>query len=601
MIKKITLLLYIFFTVNSQLQGQNVTFYEQMNGRYDFTFVGNTLNTGENNVQATLSYLTTSSANLNLGPDDLVYKAYLYWAGSGTGDLNVKLNGENISASRTFSHSRNINGTLFHFFGAFADITDLVQNTGNGVYTFSDLDIVADLSAHFIYRTNFSGWAIVIVYENTNLPLNQINIYDGMEGIPNEINITLDNLNVIDNIGSKIGFLAWEGDSQWAENETLQINNNILSNPPLNPANNAFNSTNSITGSNQLYNMDLDIFPAENNIAIGDVSADIKLTSGSLIGGDFVLINTIITKFNSQLPDATIGIDNYEATCNSRTINIDFTVSNINSTDFLPANTPITFYIDGTPIGTTYTLNDIPIDGNESQSLTLTIPNTFGLNFTLTTIVDDSGNGTGIITELIETNNTFEILVDLNVSPSFNALSNIRTCNLGLTKGIFDFSSYEELVKTNPLHEVSFHESLEDANQNLNPIFNTFNFEAITTPKEIYVRINDGECFVVTQFLLETYNCPPVIYNAVSTNNDGMNDNFFIDGLRDIFINFELLIFNRWGKHLWTGNNNKPDWNGYVSEGISSKQAPEGTYYYILYLNDPDYTEPLTGYLYLTR
>src|SRR5690606_41829176 len=70
-----------------------------------------------------------------------------------------------------------------------------------------------------------------------------------------------------------------------------------------------------------------------------------------------------------------------------------------------------------------------------------------------------------------------------------------------------------------------------------------------------YTTLFRSECFVVTQFLLETYNCPPVIYNAVSTNNDGMNDNFFIDGLRDIFINFELLIFNRWGKHLWTGNN----------------------------------------------
>ena len=601
MFKKFTFIFFIIFLANPLLQGQNVTFYEQINGRYDFTFVGNTLNTGENNVQATLSYLTSSSANLNLGSNDVVHRAYLYWAGSGMGDFNVKLNGEDINASRTFSHSRNIFGTLYHFFGAFADITTLIQNTGNGVYTFSDLDIVADLSAHFIYRTNFSGWAIVIVYENTNLPLNQINIYDGMEGIPNEINITLDNLNVIDNVGSKIGFIAWEGDSQWAENETLQINNNILSNPPLNPANNAFNSTNSVTGSNQLYNMDLDIYPVENNIAIGDASADIKLTSGSPIGGDFVLINTIITKFNSQLPDATIVINDYEATCNSRDITIDFTVSNLNSTSDLQANTPITFYINGNPINTIYTQNIVPIGESENGIVTLTIPSTFGLNFTLVAVVDDSGNGTGIVTELIETNNSFEIEIDFNVSPDFNALPNIRNCNLGLTRGIFDFSSYEELVKTNPLHEVSFHESLDDATQNLNPIFNISNFEAITTPKEIYVRIDNEGCYAITQFLLETYNCPPTVYNAVSANNDGMNDGFFIDGLRDIFTNFELLIFNRWGKHLWTGNNNKPDWDGYVSEGVGSKQAPEGTYYYILYLNDPDYTEPLTGYLYLTR
>ena len=597
MLKKITFIFFIIFFTNPLLQGQNVTFYEQINGRYDFTFVGNTLNTGENNVQATLSYLTSSSANLNLGSNDVVHRAYLYWAGSGMGDFNVKLNGEDITAERTFQHSRFIGTTLYHFFGAFTDVTNLVQTTGNGDYTFSDLDIASDLSQHFLYRTNFSGWALVIVFGNENLPINQINIYDGMEGIPNEITIILDNLNVIDNIDSKIGFLAWEGDSSWAINETLRINNTIIGNPPLNPFNNAFNSTNSETGSNQLYNMDLDIYPVQNNIQIGDQTAEIKLTSGQ----DFVLINTIITKFNSQLPDATIAINSVESSCDSREIMVNFTVSNSDCTAVLPANTPISFYAGSTLLGTTYTQNEIPIDGTEEGMITLEVPNSFGLNFTLVAVVDDNGTGSGIVIELNEFNNSDTFDVVFSIAPNFNLLNNLLSCNLGLTRGIFDFSSYEELIKTNPVHEVSFHESWNDANQNINPIFNISNFEAITTPKEIFVRINDGECFAITQFLLETYNCPPTVYNAVSANNDGMNDGFFIDGLRDVFTNFELLIFNRWGKHLWTGNNNKPDWDGYVSEGVGSKQAPEGTYFYILYLNDPDYTEPLTGYLYLTR
>jgi len=435
------------------------------------------------------------------------------------------------------------------------------------------------------------------VFGNDDLPINQINIYDGMEGIPNEITIILDNLNVIDNIDSKIGFIAWEGDSSWDINETLRINNTIIGNPPLNPFNNAFNSTNSVTGSNQLYNMDLDIYPVQDNIQIGDLTAEIKLTSGQ----DFVLINTIITKFNSQLPDATIAINSVESSCDSREILVNFTVSNSDCTAVLPANTPISFYIGSTLLGTTFTQNEIPIDGTEDGMITLVVPISFGLNFTLEAVVDDNGTGSGIVIELNELNNSSTFDVELSNEPDYNLLANLLRCNLGLTRGIFDFSSYEELVKTNPVHEVSFHESLEDANQNLNPIFNTSNYEAVTTPKEIFVRINDGECFAITEFILETYNCPPTVYNAVSANNDGMNDGFFIDGLRDIFINFELLIFNRWGKHLWTGNNNKPDWDGYVSEGVGSKQAPEGTYYYILYLNDPDYTEPLTGYLYLTR
>jgi hypothetical protein len=60
----------------------------------------------------------------------------------------------------------------------------------------------------------------------------------------------------------------------------------------------AFNGTNSFTGSTSLYNMDLDVYTIQNNINIGDTSAQIQLTSGQ----DFVMINAIVTKLNSQLP-----------------------------------------------------------------------------------------------------------------------------------------------------------------------------------------------------------------------------------------------------------------------------------------------------------
>lgn len=111
---------------------------------------------------------------------------------------------------------------------------------------------------------------------------------------------------------------------------------------------------------------------------------------------------------------------------------------------------------------------------------------------------------------------------------------------------------------------------------------------------------NDLGCYSITSFNLLTQNCPPTVYNAVSANSDGYNDDFFIDGLRDIFVNFKLEIYNRWGRLLWTGNNNKPNWNGYVEDGVGGKNAPEGTYFYILHLNDQAYPEPLNGYLYLT-
>jgi gliding motility-associated-like protein len=608
MLKK---LLYFIFLLEilfpTLIKAQDISLFTQINGRYDFTFIGNTLNPSENtNFSPTFLY-TQSSANLTLSSNDRIERAYLYWAGSGAGDTNVKLNGVDITPDRL----SNVTGTFsnFDYFSAFKDITAQVQSFGNGTYTLSDFDINSLVDEYAENATQFAGWAILVVYENPNLTLNQINIYQGLEALsPNPfvsppiidtMTIQLNNLYLISNTGAKIGFIAWEGDRMIQVSERLSFTangiTNILSNP-LNPMNNAFNGTNTETNATNLYNMDLDVYSIENYIVPGTTSATVSLQSGQ----DYVMLNTVVTKLNSQLPDATIVLENPTSTCNSREVTIDFTVSNLNSTEILQANTPITFYIGTQAIATTYTQNIIPIGGSENGTTTLTIAATIPLAFTLTAVVDDTGNGTGIRPELNENNNTFQIEIELTVAPTFNPLENLISCNLGLTKGLFDFSNYSELVKTNLSDIVSFHESYNDALQNINPITNSLNYEAITTPKEIFIRIDNG-CFTITSFLLLTENCPPIVYNAVSPNNDTTNDTFFIDGLRDVFVNFELLIYNRWGKHLWTGNNNKPDWDGYVQDGISSTIAPDGTYYYILYLNDPNYSEPLTGYLYINK
>jgi gliding motility-associated-like protein len=575
------------------LKGQDISLFEQINGRYDFTFIGNTMNSAENNP--TFGYVTssTSSAELNLSPSDNIIRAYLYWAGSGDGDFNVNLNGNSIVADRTFTHSRFFSPNTFTYFSAFKDITSFVQTNGNGTYTLSELDISAFEPLHYSRKTNFAGWAILIVYENQSLTLNQLNIYDGLQGVPNALQINLTNLFVMNNTNAKAGFIAWEGDSQLAT-ETFSVNNIIISNAS-NPVNNVFNSTNSVTGSNTLYNMDLDIYEIDNYVAIGDTNATITLSSSQ----DFIMINTVITKLNSQLPDATIALRNPISTCNSREVTIDFTVSNLNSTEVLEANTPITFYADSQSIATIYTQNSIPIGGIENRSTSLLIPPTIPLNFRLTAVVDDTGNGTGIVRELIENNNSAQIVIQLIVSPTFNVLEDIRNCNLGLTRGIFDFSNYENLIKTDPNDIVSFFESNSNAIEAVYPILNTSSYEAQTTPKEIFVRIENINCYSISSFNLTTRNCPPTIYNAVSADSDGFNDTFFIDGLRDVFVDFKLEIYNRWGKHLWTGTNNKEDWDGIVPNGIGGEKAPAGTYFYILYLNDPDFPEPMIGYLYI--
>lgn len=802
------------------LWSQNISLYQQFNGRYDFTFAGNTLNTQENGAFATCSILTSSSAELQLSSNDVIEKAFLYWAGSGSGDLTVKLNGQEILAERTFP----INVVLStdevprSFFAAFADVTPLVQQAGPGNYTLSDLDLTAvlseinpeyDANIYCMNGTNFGGWTLAVVYRNDNLPLNQLNLYDGMQYVPNDITINLPSLNVIDNIGAKIGFVAWEGDRALDIGEKLTINGNTLSNT-LNPPTNAFNGTNSITGSTALYNMDLDVYDIQNMIQIGDQSAIIKLESGR----DFVMVNAVVTKLNSQLPDATVAVNSIQQLCNSRTIKVDYTVSNINSTDALPANTPVAIYANGTyltsvsttaalpidasetgsitltipanisspfqlkfiadqtpsgagtvtetneannvfemtvtlwvsptlqqpanvtacdigggtgifdfsayiqslanlptdivtfyesatdaqnaanaianisqftsaipnqpifvrlqdangcysiksflltavdcefpdatitidnfqrscnsrsvtlnytvgnfnsqdilPAGTSLsfyvnnylagqaqTVTDIPINGSESGIVTLNIPDNTGLDFTLTFAADDVGDGTGTEEETNETNNTFTAAYSLIVSPLLSQPASLVSCNVGFDSGIFDFSNYAYDLKSEPSDTVTFYTSQQDAVAGTNEISNPGNFQSTSNPQVIYVRLESAEgCYTTGTFNLIARKCPPETFNYVTPNNDGRNDTFFVKGLRNIFYNFRISIYNRWGNLVWTGNHSQPDWDGVANEakvGSQNNSVPDGTYYFVLELNDPEYPEPITGWVYLVR
>jgi gliding motility-associated-like protein len=597
---------YYFFTLllilSSSIYGQDISLYRQYNGRFDFVFFGNTLNRFENGTGGPCVINTSSSASLALNPGDEIESAYLYWAGSGFGDFEVKLNDQDITAQRTYGVNQGASG--LPFFSAFADITAQVKSNGSGIYNLSELDLRDVIDYYCWNATNFGGWAIVVVYKNANLPLNQLTVYDGLQYVPDEINITLNSLNVIDNKDAKIGFVAWEGDRFISVNETLRINGNPISNLPLNPVDNAFNGTNSFTGSTSLYNMDLDVYSIQNNISIGDTSAQIQLTSGQ----DFVMINAIVTKLNSQLPDATLRIDNIDLTCDSRKITVDYSVYNTNSTAIIPAATPIAIYANGILIGTTKTQNSIPIDGKENNKITLDIPennkNIFDLEFS----VDDNGNRIGIVTELNEENNSSSLKnISLRISPKINLVPDMESCNQGLGVGSFNFSNYGEIVKVTAEDAVSFHTSLEGATLGVEngatPIYNTSNFTTDKTSTTIYIRVKNEYCYSITSFQLNTKNCTPTVYNFISPNNDTRNDTFANKGLRDVFLNFKIEIYNRWGALIWQGNNNTSDWDGYANKGVllDGQRCPDGTYYYVINLNDSDYPHPLVGFLYLTN
>jgi len=802
------LLYFIFLVSYLNCFSQNIDLYQQLNGNYDYKAIGATLNPIENNEipsSTPCTINTTASATLTLNSNETVKKAYLYWAGSGTGDFNIKLNGIDVAATRTFSYSENFSsaGDL-DFFSAFADVTSQVINMGSGVYTISELDLTQAIIPNCTNKTNFGGWALMIIYEDLSLPLNQINIYDGLQAVSatkNSIQIILNNLNVIDNLGSKIGFLAWEGDQDptIAINETLRINGNILSNPPLNPANNAFNGTNSFTMDSNFYNMDLDFYDVENYINIGDATANIELTSGNGVSGDFIMVNNIITVFNSTLPDPKPEIIQIQTTCNSRDIDVNYTVDNINGTEDLPSGVSVKFFANNALINEVFTPNLIPVGAAESFQMVLTIPNSIPSDFNLGIEVNFDNSKNSIIPELNNTNNTDDTLVNLKIATIENPSNDLEVCddvdndeveifdfslNTNLAVGnqtdvsvnyflslndaendknpilnttayqntqnpqeifikiqsltdpdcyeidsffliihdlpiagkpddlfvcdtneidgiaSFDLTQNNTLITSNQQGvNINYHLTLSDAQNGTNPIRNSTNFENTNNPQTIYASItnlNFEDCMDITSFILSvkdiniteidgdlkcdigfdsnefdlseitqqitlssdesisgyflnfldannfenainspllfsntinpqtiyvridsnlpnkcqqiyffdisTEHCEPFIPEGFSPNGDGINDTFYIKGLYDIFENFELQIFNRYGSLIYKGNNNVDPWDGTSNKGLNNvgKKLPTGTYFYLLNLKDPKFGL-YKGWVYLNR
>ena len=496
----------MLFLPLGMLAQNEISLFTQFNGRNDYLAFGNTMNTVENTGQPpppVCEILTESSANYVLGPGQTPIAALLYWAGVGEGDLEVELNGIPITAERVFNYELSED---FIYFAAYADVTDQVIQTGPGTYTLSELDLTEIIPQYCTNTTNFGGWAINVFYEDPTLPLNQVNVFDGLEGVSavnNDLTILIDNLLVLDNDGAKIGFTAWEGDASLANNETLQVNGNIISNPPLNPPDNQFNSTNSFTGNPNFYNMDLDVYNIENNIQPGDTSATITLTSAQ----DLVMINNVITVLNTELPDATIEIDNVFGAdeCGDRDITAEYTVYNINSTDVLPPNTPIAFYANTTLVGQSATVNELPIGGSESGSIDLTIPAGIPGNFELRAFVDDDGTGQGVVQELNEDNNGFTIDVQLLVFPEIVGLTDLELCDV---VGIELFDLTEATSAIDPINTITYHNSEEDALNEVNPITDPTAYQNVTNPETIWIRVFNPDCFVVDSFEIEVIDCP---------------------------------------------------------------------------------------------
>ncbi|MFO7674025.1 MAG: gliding motility-associated C-terminal domain-containing protein [Lutibacter sp.] len=89
-----------------------------------------------------------------------------------------------------------------------------------------------------------------------------------------------------------------------------------------------------------------------------------------------------------------------------------------------------------------------------------------------------------------------------------------------------------------------------------------------------------------------------VIYDGFSPTGNGVNDTFKITNLRELYPDFKVEYFNRWGNLIYTASAANGDWNGRLNG--DGELSPTGVYYFVIYFNKND-RKPIQRRLYLSR
>ncbi|MCB9226672.1 MAG: gliding motility-associated C-terminal domain-containing protein, partial [Chitinophagales bacterium] len=96
--------------------------------------------------------------------------------------------------------------------------------------------------------------------------------------------------------------------------------------------------------------------------------------------------------------------------------------------------------------------------------------------------------------------------------------------------------------------------------------------------------LTDGEVLCDSAWVYVYVDGDIFIPEGFTPNGDGTNDAFVIPDLDRLYPNATLKVFNRWGDEVW--NSEGPYRNNFVGRTFKGNQLPDGTYFYILQLNN---------------
>ncbi|MFI7295622.1 DUF3344 domain-containing protein [Streptomyces sp. NPDC050121] len=180
-------------------------------------------------------------------------------------------------------------------FQASADVTDLVRDSGPGLYTVAQINVAMGRSA----AGAWGGWTLVVAYENPAEPLRHLALWDGFDtlgspsGATAATEIRLRGLDIPAGAGGRAGLVGYDGD-RGRTGDSLMFSTDgraatALTNP-VNPSDDVLNSTISEPGAAPAARV-----PAYVN-TLGYDSDVFDLGRGLRRGGDQLAVRLVSTR-----------------------------------------------------------------------------------------------------------------------------------------------------------------------------------------------------------------------------------------------------------------------------------------------------------------
>lgn len=312
----------------------------------------------------------SSSAQLLMPAGSSVAFAGLYWAGNSNVAARNTVRFATPSAGYVTLTAAVLDSATAQAetYQAFVTVTSLVSAAGNGTYS------VANIQTDSGQTEDYSGWTLVVVYQNAALPTRNMVVYDGYRRLAAaasvDINLSGFTTPFTGPVANKLGVVGYDGDKGQLEGaagllfgQTAATLNPVFNG--LNPQRDVFNSSRSTLGNQNTgtapnfantLGYDADIFQVNTPLPNGATSAVVRVTSsGETI--DLGVVTLVTDIFIPNIKDSFLK-----------------SATDINGAPLLPGdiiqydlimrntgNDPATrtFIIDVIPPNTTYVSNSI--------------------------------------------------------------------------------------------------------------------------------------------------------------------------------------------------------------------------------------------------